>query len=370
MKKTGTLLKNKRESSNLSLSEVALATKINPKVLNAIENGDEKNLPAKTFLKGFVKSYALFLKMDLDEVMNTFQDEMGGPKPSVTHPVDQPKTASSQSSRRRVGDENSSGLRTIAVIVIVVLIGMIIGVRELIEKYQRERVVESPVALKVTPVEIPKTEEKVAEAPAAAATEEAAAPAEAAKEAEVPVEAAKPVEPPKVVEAAKPVETVKPTEPAKPVENAEAAKNNSVNGQSYPAFKPETKPIVIPTAVFPNLVELKPKQSKTEPAAVEAAKPAEATKPDATAAAVTPTSALKAVKNEIILEALDKVDVKFEVKGEVKKFSLAPTQVHTIRADQPLTLDFSDGGAVNIILNGTERGVPGDLGKPATIKIP
>ncbi len=60
MKKTGQLLKDKRESANLSLSEVALATKINPKILTAIELGEEKNLPAKTFLKGFLRSYALF----------------------------------------------------------------------------------------------------------------------------------------------------------------------------------------------------------------------------------------------------------------------------------------------------------------------
>ena len=59
MKKTGQLLKGKRESVNLSISEVALATKINPKILTAIENGDEAGLPAKTFLKGFIRSTSI-----------------------------------------------------------------------------------------------------------------------------------------------------------------------------------------------------------------------------------------------------------------------------------------------------------------------
>jgi cytoskeleton protein RodZ len=76
------------------------------------------------------------------------------------------------------------------------------------------------------------------------------------------------------------------------------------------------------------------------------------------------------VKNEIILEALDKVDVKFQIHGETRRVSLGPTQVHTIMSDQPVILELSDGGAVNIILNGHERGVPGDLGKPKQIRIP
>ncbi len=162
MKNTGALLKTKRESSNFSLSEVALATKINPKILAAIENGDEKNLPAKTILKGFVRSYALFLKMDVDSVMRSFQDEMGGPPPTTpvltNEPVKPSKNESSPKSRR-VDEESSNGLRTVAVVVIVLLIGLIIGVRELIEKYQRERVVEASTDLnKATPVVAPPTE--------------------------------------------------------------------------------------------------------------------------------------------------------------------------------------------------------------------
>ncbi len=367
MKNTGALLKAKRESSSLSLSEVALATKINPKILTAIENGDEKNLPAKTFLKGFVKSYALFLKMDVDEVMRTFQDEMGGPKPQLNNVAENAKNEASAPSRRRVGDENSSGMRTVAVVVIVLLIGLIIGVRELIEKYQRERVVESSVTLKVTPVEQPvKPEEKVSDE----------------------------VKNPNAATPKDPVETksaeAKPEEPeSEPTAAVEPPKHEA----KAEAKTAEVKPIVIPVSVFPNSVELrpvsskpaevKPEENKTvevkaaepvkpEPAQVaQAAQPAEPAKTADTAATnVGPASALKAAKNEIILEALDKVEVKFEVKGETKKVSLAPTQVHTIRADQSLTLDLSDGGAVNIILNGRERGVPGDLGKPKTIKIP
>jgi len=373
MKNTGALLKSKRESSDLSLSEVALATKINPKILAAIENGDEAHLPAKTFLKGFVRSYALFLKMDVDQVMRSFQDETGGPPPERQMEATKSEP-STPASRRRVGDESSSGLRTIAVVVIVVLIGLIIGVRELIEKYQRERVVESTADIKVTPVPAPvgaeqsemvspvptevETDETIVETPAEAEVKPEQEPAAETKLVEVKAEEAKP-DPPKVAET-KPVEPPTPAERPKPVVVARAMDliraplNNLVElppNQLSPPRPAEVK-----------AVEPKPAEAKVE----EPPKPAEV-KP---AEPVTAPAVVKAAKNEIILEALDKVEVRFQVKGETKRVSLGPTQVHTIHAELPMTLDLSDGGAVNIILNGRERGVPGDLGKPKTIKIP
>lgn len=420
MKNTGALLKSKRESSNLSLSEVALATKINPKVLAAIENGDEGRLPAKTILKGFVRSYALFLKMDVDTVMRSFQEETGGPPPAPVTAGEPTKPAKNEAStattRRRVGDESSSGMRTIAVVVIVVLIGLIIGVRELIEKYQRERVVEASADLnKATPVTTPTDVAKPTEAtvpPAAAAVAPTSDTAPDTGD-EVKIESAT-VDPKAATVDVKPVE-VKPTEvkpaepkpaetkavevkPAEPVAEtkSEVGKviahaqtimssrmdlirmpiNNLVELRPTVLSPPRPEPIQseapeksavvastpppaaaaapAPTPAPP--VPAKVEEAKVEPAKVEAAKPTE--------------SGAKAAKNEIILEALDKVDVKFQVKGETKRVSLGPDQVHTLHVELPVTLDLSDGGAVNIILNGRERGVPGDLGKPKTIKIP
>lgn len=345
MKNTGLLLKTKRESSGLSLSEVALATKINPKILNAIENGDESALPARTFLKGFVRSYAVFLKMDVDEVMRSYNEEMSPPPPPVKTEVpsgEATKTASdvpaaapsSPAPRRRVDEEESSkGFRTALVAVIVVLIGMIIGVRELIEKYQREKVVEVPQDLKVSPLvnaPTPQPEEK---------KEDQAPPAET----KVAEELKKPEE---VKPEEKKPEEVKPDEKKPEEHKAEEKKAEEKKAEEK---KPEEKVAD----------QKKPEEKKEEIKPEE--KPA-----DVKTEAAAPTGQ----KNEIILEALDNVDVKLQLKGETKRISLAANQVHTIRTDAPITLDFSDGGAVNIIFNGRERGVPGDLGKPKTVKIP
>ncbi len=47
MKKTGELLKTAREEKGLSLHEIGLSLKISSKVLKAIEEGDETQLPAR-----------------------------------------------------------------------------------------------------------------------------------------------------------------------------------------------------------------------------------------------------------------------------------------------------------------------------------
>lgn len=72
MEVTGKIFKENRIKAKLTIDEVSLATKINVKVLNAIEEGNKENLPAFTFLRGFVRTYAKFLKLDEESIMNTF----------------------------------------------------------------------------------------------------------------------------------------------------------------------------------------------------------------------------------------------------------------------------------------------------------
>ena len=244
-------------------------------------------------------------------------------------------------------------MRTAAVIVIVVLIGLIIGVRELIEKYQREKVVEQVTDLKASPVDTATIPSPVPVPSAGEATP-------SAPTAEVPQPSAgeaKPMD--KTAEAAKP-EAVKPEpEVAKPeAPKPEVAKPADKAPPIATATPLTAPPIASPIVVSPQA------PSVIAPPAPAVVKPEEK-KPEEKK----PESVVKA-KHEIILEALDKVEVKFQLKGETKRVSLGPTQVHTIHADQPMTIDLSDGGAVNVILDGRERGVPGDLGKPKTIKIP
>jgi cytoskeleton protein RodZ len=88
MRITGELLKSERVNQGLSIQNVSNALKLTTKIINAIESGNTADLPAKTFVRGFVKSYAEFLKLDADVVLRQFQEEMGStiPLPKVPPP--------------------------------------------------------------------------------------------------------------------------------------------------------------------------------------------------------------------------------------------------------------------------------------------
>jgi cytoskeleton protein RodZ len=92
MKITGELLKSERINKNLSVQDVALSLKLSSKIVNAIEAGNLDNLPTKTFVRGFVKSYAQLLKLDADVVLRQFQEEMGStnPLPKLPPPMPMP----------------------------------------------------------------------------------------------------------------------------------------------------------------------------------------------------------------------------------------------------------------------------------------
>ncbi|HSW48358.1 MAG TPA: helix-turn-helix domain-containing protein [Candidatus Saccharimonadales bacterium] len=55
------LLKDARIRRKLTLEEAAIATKIKPQFLRAIENGAYNELPSPAYAKGFVRNYAEFL---------------------------------------------------------------------------------------------------------------------------------------------------------------------------------------------------------------------------------------------------------------------------------------------------------------------
>ena len=73
--------------------------------------------------------------------------------------------------------------------------------------------------------------------------------------------------------------------------------------------------------------------------------------------------------HELIIEALDSVTIKFYIDDQsLKTITLRPDETHIIKAKNKISLTVSDGGMANIIHNGKDRGVPGVLGKPHTIK--
>src|SRR5206468_9758652 len=68
----GEELRREREIRGISLKEIADATKISRRFLDAIERNDHKTLPAPVFTRGFVREYARYLGLNADEMVNRY----------------------------------------------------------------------------------------------------------------------------------------------------------------------------------------------------------------------------------------------------------------------------------------------------------
>ena len=376
MKITGQILKENRERRNITLSEVSLSTKITIRTLISIEGGDPANLPPKTFLRGFVRSYAQYLGLDVEEIMRTFQEEMGstlsrptapGASPSelnaeATESATSTATTSSEPNPRAtskapdlldrvlgffpktiamphdpqaaLNNETSFATKMIIGVAIVSLLAMIWFFKSKMDRYEDERIsadvaaqtAVDPLATESADGSVPDVAADGTEAPADASQEPPEAPAETAAGVAIPATTPTPAPTPTPKPSATPKPTPSPTPTPKP----------SATPKPTPSPTPTPSPSPTPT----------PKPSAT---------PAPAT----------------AATKEILIEALDNVDIEAIVDGEpARSLKLKPEQVQSLKIKRKAVLKISDGGAVNLIVNGVDRGVPGDLGKPTKVELP
>lgn len=72
METLGGLFRQTRERQRLSLEQIASKTRIQQRHLQALEEEDFASLPAKVFVKGFVRSYARSLGLDEDKAIQLF----------------------------------------------------------------------------------------------------------------------------------------------------------------------------------------------------------------------------------------------------------------------------------------------------------
>jgi len=343
MKETGQTLKKARESQNISLSAVSAVTKINVKILEAIESADEKTLPSKTFLRGFVQTYSNFLKLDTPKILDSFQKEMGtttytpvitetnedgttpGDGSSKEEKIPAISTEKPQSLAEKTQDvleqrEGSKVKKYLSVALAIILIIAIYVISEVVHKYQKESEVQ-PVGQEVQSNAIdPKSK---------------------------PVESdVKPTEAVHTQPEAKPIE-VKPT-PTTPTE--QATEKAPTKTPEKPAAAVAPPPATSETA------------ATTPPTSTEAPKPL-----------VTPSAESAANKtfHEVIIEALDAVKIDFRIDGgALQTTTLQVEEKRTFRAKKSLAIDVSDGGAINVNYNGKDNGVPGNLGQPMKLSFP
>src|SRR5437868_14509511 len=69
-------LRQAREEQKLSVQQVAEKTKIKSDHVRALEEGVYDAFPAPIYIRGFVRSYATILHLDVSEVMNELEIEL------------------------------------------------------------------------------------------------------------------------------------------------------------------------------------------------------------------------------------------------------------------------------------------------------
>ena len=80
----GAELRAERERLGLSIERVCAETKVQPRYLEALEQGDYETLPGGVFRKGIVRSYVRALGLDEAVWMDRFHDSGGEPDTSGT----------------------------------------------------------------------------------------------------------------------------------------------------------------------------------------------------------------------------------------------------------------------------------------------
>lgn len=339
MKITGELLKAERIKKNLTVAEVANTLKLSSKIITSIEAGDIDELPAKTFIRGFVKSYAGLLKLDADLILRQFQEEMGSTQPLPKNPPPMPTTALQVEEKPAIKKEKTSLTQAAAttldldketrkktfiyISIAVALVGVILIINNTIDKYQKEAVVDKNKIEQIQPIN--------------------PAPAEATNAAAV---AAATTATPTTTGTASPTTATAPIETAeKPAAGATVQPKTSLG---LPIPKLEDKVTKAPISTAANASQPAPESTNVYPDEFEA-------------------SAGKPI--ELIVEAKKEVEF-FYAKGNTKSFTrvkLAPKQIQVIRSPAGLHLKAEDGGAITLILNGVEKGAAGASNKPVRL---
>lgn len=365
MKKTGEVLKKAREEKGLSLHEVGIFLKINTRILQAIENGDMSKLPAKTFLRGFVQSYAKYLKLNSDEVLSLFQSEI---KPQLEEPVlnttENLITAEIEKSEEVIAEKptptevetgvpNRSStnqsvlmgpglttdtlkLKTIIISALaLVLVFVVYFGNNLIRRYQKEA--EVPEEISALSKDSESIQNEIAR--------------------EIPDSLS-----PNVTES-----TIITSTPA-----TTALINPPTANLPAPATNepPNTQPVVAaptaPTTPSPAPAPSPASAATSAPTATQQ-KTANETTSLPTSSQANSTNETKPTEGrslEVIVEAKDSVEIEYaSAKSNPQKLLLKGDQIHTFKSRSGIRLKISNGGAVNIIVNGQDLGAPGALGQ-------
>ena len=65
-------LRDRRDEQGVALADIAKRTRIPERSLSSLEAGRFEDLPADVFVRGFLRSYAVALGLDADEIVKRY----------------------------------------------------------------------------------------------------------------------------------------------------------------------------------------------------------------------------------------------------------------------------------------------------------
>ncbi len=146
----GSYLRQERERQQVSLQEIAAATKIQCKFLEALEHDAYAQLPATPFVVGFLRAYAQYVALDPETVLTAYRSLHRAPEPPelAPRPVLTPTPSPQRGQLIRLG-------------VFLAVFGVITGL--VLHELRRGQPTRSPVAS--FPAVLPGQAEKTPDAP-------------------------------------------------------------------------------------------------------------------------------------------------------------------------------------------------------------
>jgi cytoskeletal protein RodZ len=124
----GNTLREARIRRGLSITEVETVTKIRSKYLEALEENDFEVLPGPTVVKGFLRSYAVFLKLDPERVLTEYRsqfeyhrDEIGALRTEMAQQRRSPTSAERKKKRTRRAQRGYVAAGIVAVLLVILL---------------------------------------------------------------------------------------------------------------------------------------------------------------------------------------------------------------------------------------------------------
>lgn len=86
MDELGQILREAREAKGYTLAEVHEKIRINPRYLEALEDGRYDDLPTPTHIRGFLRNYSRFLGLDPDPLLARYELHNSGKRPKIIQP--------------------------------------------------------------------------------------------------------------------------------------------------------------------------------------------------------------------------------------------------------------------------------------------